>query len=513
MGRVRVLFRATRLSRRRGMKLRSPRTADMLFYSWLAVVVFVRFTQNSLLALRELTRGSYEAGLAITEFNMLHLLLVTFLLPFLISTLSLGATSLSRTRLALSSTPLRALFLSELAELALSPLTGVVVLFLVPAVIPILALSVPAPSVISLCAGFMGALLAASAAGQALSSSRGARSIASAFRFIFVAVMIGLALANFDFQWKDGAIQLFVFQKGTLLRDSAGRGLLSMLSPWSPSAWIMRGWLLPSISLAAFFLLAYAAALRAAYRGQGYASVPEMRSPHAAGPPSRPSQRTASIRSLLFRNELRHLILRLGSLAGFSAALGFSVWLLSDTQPLAAIAILGCFAIHLTGFAYPTNRFGNDGNAIRRYALAGVSWADVFFSKDRAWLCVIGASFLPVIAADAARVSAASALSLGLACAVTITLTICWGVVSSMLFPSARQGSRPPFANQAAPFALWGVVLAVHRAVSPWATLGFDFAMLVLLAGSLTLYAVVLRRVSRTFDAELEAVLERLRAA
>jgi hypothetical protein len=54
---TRAILAATRLSRRRLVKLRAPRAADMMLQSWLVLVVFVRFAVNCAAAARELARG------------------------------------------------------------------------------------------------------------------------------------------------------------------------------------------------------------------------------------------------------------------------------------------------------------------------------------------------------------------------------------------------------------------------------------------------------------------------
>ncbi|HEY9595382.1 MAG TPA: hypothetical protein VHE79_12955, partial [Spirochaetia bacterium] len=99
MGGVIALARAGMTSRRRMMKLREPRSADMMAYAWLVVVIYVRFATNCALAARELARGRAELGAAITAFTALHLLVVVVLLVFLSTTLSLGAGGLDRRRL------------------------------------------------------------------------------------------------------------------------------------------------------------------------------------------------------------------------------------------------------------------------------------------------------------------------------------------------------------------------------------------------------------------------------
>ncbi len=58
MAGVGPLARASFLSRRRFMRLHAPRTADMLLYSWLLVVVLIRYLVNCLLAARQLARGA-----------------------------------------------------------------------------------------------------------------------------------------------------------------------------------------------------------------------------------------------------------------------------------------------------------------------------------------------------------------------------------------------------------------------------------------------------------------------
>ena len=88
---TRALIAATRLSRRRMMRLRAPRAADMMLQSWLVLVVFVRFAANCAAAARELARGGNTVGPALAQFTLAHFVLVAFLLSFLSAALSLGA--------------------------------------------------------------------------------------------------------------------------------------------------------------------------------------------------------------------------------------------------------------------------------------------------------------------------------------------------------------------------------------------------------------------------------------
>ena len=172
MGAVRILLLASRLSIRRSAKLRSPRTVDMLLYSWLAVVALTRLTLNSLLAADEITRGFRDVGLVIAEFSVFHFLLVAFLFPFLASLLFLGGGQLDPGRLAMSSVRLRSLFLAELVRLAYRPLTWALVLFLLLTAIPLLSLPNFLPALLTLWLAFLGVLFLASSAGQTLGMSK-----------------------------------------------------------------------------------------------------------------------------------------------------------------------------------------------------------------------------------------------------------------------------------------------------------------------------------------------------
>jgi hypothetical protein len=165
--------------------------------------------------------------------------------------------------------------------------------------------------------------------------------------------------------------------------------------------------------------------------------------------------------------------------------------------------------------------FGQDGGAVRRYALAGVPWKTVFEAKNAAWLTVSGLWCVPLAVALALRVTPGAALSFVLSAVLFMTLSVTWGNVSSILFPAgilagARAGearSAPagqPFVNQAAPFVICGLVLALHRNVGSFGSASFDLAAAACVLAAVILRAVFLRRVSLGFDRELEILLERL---
>ena len=96
MAGINLLFRATLLSRQRFMRHHAPRTVDMLFLSWLVIVILIRFMVNCLLAARLLTHGPSGVGQAITEFSMLHFSVIAFLLPLLSSIRSFSKAASSK---------------------------------------------------------------------------------------------------------------------------------------------------------------------------------------------------------------------------------------------------------------------------------------------------------------------------------------------------------------------------------------------------------------------------------
>jgi hypothetical protein len=491
------------------MKLREPRTGDMLLYSWLVVVIFVRFTLNCTLALHQLMRGDHVVGAAVAGFTFLHLIVVVVLLTFLSSTLSLGAGTLDRRRLTLLGVSLRTRVAAELAGLALHPMTGVVLLFLIPALLPASALPHPALVVVALLSAFAAALLGASALGHAFSSSRTAHRIAGGFRFLFAAVMLGLVAANFDFRWADGTVRLLVFQTPLLLDDGAGAGLLPALGAWSPSFWIQSGWIAPCLGILAACMGWYVLALRGAYAA---ASAPpasaRMATSHSV--PGIPTPQSPDVRTLLRRRELRQLSRATASFLQVAVGVGACIWLLATAEPTLGIPLLGCALIVLLGFGAAANIFGADGHALKRYALLNVDWRLVFDAKNRAWLTVAGLSMVPACAAAFVRIGPAPAASLLLTAALTLSLCILWGNIASMLFPSA-QGARQggAFVNQLAPFVIGALPFGIHRTVAAFGSVGYDAAVAVFFAVTLVLHARLHARITRTFDGELESVVER----
>jgi hypothetical protein len=505
MAGVGPLSRAALLSRQRFMRRHAPRAADMMLMSWLVIAILVRFLVNCLLATRQIARGEPGVGQAISEFSMLHFMVIVFLLPLLSSTLSLGAAGLDRKRLALCGIPLGSVTLVELVGTVTHPVTWITLLFAVPAAIPLAAAHAWGARIAALIAVSLSTLLAAHALGNVLSTSRAAHRISGAFRFIFTGALLGILFSNADFQWSSGSVRIFLFQHPTLLVDNAGTGLLTVFRPWCPSVWIFRGWVVPCVALviAAFGL--YVLSLRSMYNAAGEPAPARRRKAveHARGA-------GMSSSAVVWRHELRYLARSLGGLFGVAVGMATSVWLIATREPSVNIALLGCFLALAAGFSYPSNTFGHDGHALRRYALLGPDWGMLFAAKNRAWLTVMGVSVLPLIAADAARVSASSALSLLLSAGLVLALSLLWGNISSVLLPShTGSGQGHAFVNQAAPFAFCGLPLGIHITVAPFGSPGFVFAASVCLAAAVVSYALLMRRISRTFDAEVESVLAR----
>ena len=192
------------------------------------------------------------------------------------------------------------------------------------------------------------------------------------------------------------------------------------------------------------------------------------------------------------------------------AGIAAGVWLASTREPSTAIALLGGFLSLAAVFAYPASTFGHDGHALRRYALLGPDWGLVFAAKNRAWLTVMGVSLLLPVGFDAVCVSVSSGVSLFLSAGLVLALSIVWGNVSSVLLPSRfGTGQAPPFVNQAAPFVLCALPFGIHTNVAAFGSLGFDIAVCICLAAAAVFYALLLRRISRAFDSDVENVLAR----
>jgi hypothetical protein len=485
------------------MRHRAPRAADMMFMSWLVIAILVRFLVNCLLASRQLARGEPGVGQAISEFSMLHFLVIVFLLPLLSSTLSLGAAGLDRKRLTITGLPLGSQALVELAGIFTHPVTWIALLFVVPAAIPLWSIRVPGASIVSLFAVSIAALLAAHALGNVLSTSRAAHRISGAFRFIFTGALLGILFSNADFQWTSGTVRIFLFQHPTLLVDDAGRGLLTLFQPWSPSVWIFRGWVIPCAALAVAALGLYVLSLRGMYdaAGEPAPARPRRAVEHARG---------SGMSAVVYRHELRYLGRSLGGLVAIAAGIASFVWLLATRDPSVNIALLGGFLALAAGFSYPSNAFGHDGHALRRYALLGPDWGKLFAAKNRAWLTVMGVSVLLLVSASAVRVSLSSGVSLLLSAGTVLAFSVVWGNISSVLLPSRiGSGQAQAFVNQAAPFALCSLPLAIHSTVAPFGSPGFDVAVCICLAAATALYALLLRRISRAFDSDVESVLAR----
>ncbi len=515
MGLSGEILSATLLYRRRGLKRQTSRRADLLFAAWATAVLFIRFTLSCALAVRELRRGSGFVGRALAEFCSLQALGVALLFTFLVTSLCLGTMSLDRRRLLLSPVPFFTLYLTELAGLLASPVAAIVAAFVLPAAAPLLLLPQPVAAACGLLLCFAAAICLGGALSLLLSVHPRAERISGPFRVVFAAVMIGLLLGNFDYQWKEGPISLFVFGRRTLLDDGAGAGLLALLRPWSPSAWIAARGVSPLAGLllaaglaasgTALFALALCLALRASARG-----------PRATTGALRFRPRSVTRGSpgvLMFRHELRVLTSRAGTRLGALAALGCAAWTLAAGDASANIPLFGAIVALGSLFPYASNLFGADGQGLRRYLMLSPDWGVVFASRNAAHGAASAALLLPLVGAAAVRISAAAAVSVALSGLLVAMLHCLWGIMSSMLLPSAERGPadrQPPFVNQIAVIGAWAVPLALHRAVAPFGSAGYDAALGACLLAAALLYGILLRRTRRHFAEEVEAVLERM---
>jgi hypothetical protein len=507
---TRALLAAARLSRRRMMKLRAPRAADMMLQSWLVLVVFVRFAANCAATVRELARGGSLVGPALAQFTMAHFVLVAFLLSFLSAALSLGAAGLDRRRLLLTGVRARAEAAAEILALATWPMTAVIATFLVPAAFVVARLARPGAAAAGLALTFLSALLLGALLGVEVTLRRAWRRLGGVFRFVFVAALIVLVLSNFDFDWSGGRVRLFVFQHPVLLTDASGAGLLGALAGWGPWSWIVDGRWFPC---AAFALVSFAAYAVGAGRALVRAGAID---PSTETAPGR-ALRTRGRRASLVSGELRRIAFSGVGVAAVVTGFGGAAWLAATAQPVTGIPLLAGFILLAAGLATAANVFGADGGAVRRYALAGRPWHRIYAAKNAAWLAVMGAGCVPLLVAAAFRLGAAQALSVLAVFVLGLVASVALGNVGSLVFASPAAGTRapregPPFVNQAAPFALAAVVLGVHDMVAPFGTPGFITTVFGLALAAAILAVLFLRRVACFFDDEVEGLLERLKA-
>ncbi len=522
MGLTGEILAATRRYRRRGLKRQTLRVADMLFAGWATLVILIRFALNCALAVRELRAGSRAVGLALAEFCSLHALGVAVLLSFLVSSLSLGTATLDRRRLLLSPVPFPALFLAEIAGLFSGPVSALVIAFIVPMAAVLLLLPQPIVALLAFLACFASAIAIGATLSAAVSLGPRSRRLAGLLRGALAGVMVALVLANFDFQWKAGPVSLFIFTKRTLLDDGAGRGLLAILRPWSPSAWVAASGLHPAVGLLASLALAGASvalfglllsrAMRAAGRGPAPIRGGSRRGTSLGT--SRPS--SGGPFAILFSHEISLLASRAATRFGALAAAGFTAWTLASREASINIPLLGAIVALAALFPYASNLFGADGQALRRYVMLSPDWGALLAARNAAFLAAAAALSAPVVVAAAVRISVAAAVALGLSAALVALLHVLWGNLSSMLLPSVAgrtegAGARPPgFANQIALFAAWALPLAIDKSLARFGTLLFDAVAGAGLAACCLLCGIMLRRARQHFTEEVEGVLARM---
>ena len=393
--------------------------------------------------------------------------------------------------------------LVELVGIIAHPITWIALLFAVPAAIPLASLPAAGASIVALIAVSFAALLAAHALGNVLSTSRTAHRVSGAFRFIFTVALLGILFSNADFQWPralSGSSYSSTRYSSSTMR---AEGFSASFAPGALRYGFSRGGSFPPSASMIAALGLYILSLRGMYNAAGEAAPPRARRRSE-------TRRGTGMAAVVYLHELRYFARSLGGLVAIAAGIAAGVWLLATREPSMNIALLGGFLALAAGFTYSSNIFGHDGHALRRYALLGPDWGMVFAAKNRAWLTVMGLSVLPSVAIDAARVSLSSALSLLLSAGVVLALSVVWGNISSVLLPSRiGSGQANAFVNQAAPFALCALPFGIHTTVAPFGSFGFDIAVCICLVATAALYAFLLHRISRSFDAEVESILAR----
>jgi hypothetical protein len=215
----------------------------------------------------------------------------------------------------------------------------------------------------------------------------------------------------------------------------------------------------------------------------------------------------------MFRHELRVLASRGASRLGALAALGCAAWTLASRDASVNIPLFGVIVALGSLFGYASNLFGADGPALRRYLMLSPDWGAVFATRNVAYGTISVILLLPLAGAAAVRISPAAAVSVALSGLLVAMLHCLWGIMSSMLFPSAERGPagrQPPLVNQLAVIGAWAVPLVLHRSVARFGSRGYDAALGAGLLAAGLLYGILLRRARRHFAEEVEAVLARM---
>jgi hypothetical protein len=534
VGLTAAVLRASLAGRRRALKLRTGRAADMLFPAWASLVVLIRFALNCSLAVREFRAGTQAVGLVLAEFCQLHALGVGLVFSFLGATLSLGADRLNRRRLALCPVAFPRLLAAELLGLLASPAAIAASVFVVPAAVTLVLTGHGAAALACLLLCFAACILLGAALATALTASPRAAGIGGPLRAASAVVLVGLVLANFDFAWREGSVSLSVFTQRTLLDDGAGGGLLPGLGPWSPSAWIAGRGTQPALALPAsagfgagaalLFALGLRSAMRAAARGvsgeaggsgRARSLLTRILSPRPPRPPRAAARADtrSGLRAALLRRELVWLLTRGATLAGAGASLGFALWSVLAPVASASIPLFGAVTVLGSVFPYVSNMFGADGKALGRILMAAPDWGIVLGCRLAAYAAACAALLAPLVAASAVRLSPWTAAAVAATALLAAALHGLWGTVSSMLLPSALSPGRAQpaaFASLAAHAAAWLVPLFLHRTVARMGTPGYAAVTAACAAAAVLLWLAMVRRARAHLGGEVEAILARM---
>jgi hypothetical protein len=323
----------------------------------------------------------------------------------------------------LFSTPLnfRNYYLSELFFFLLHPLTLLSFLFCITVSIPLFFFGGAGGSIYILLCIFLSFILVSWSLSYFLMSFGGSGLLKGAFRYLFIALLVLLMIANLEFSWDDTGAWVSVLTRKYVLYDSAGQqslfgGLLTVL-PGRLVADRLTGELVAGPLVKALFYPVGAVLASALLSGFVYIRGVLPGKVRSAG--MRNNAAVTGTRSLRSK-DAAHLFRRPRFYGAVLAGIGTCIYFGLLKEKAVSVPLAGIWIIFSILSFYGTNFFGHEGSGAMRYFNGSIRFRDVIRAKQSLYcmlvlVCIVPVLCLVLVHMDAetiGRLSATAALSL-----------------------------------------------------------------------------------------------------
>jgi hypothetical protein len=224
----------------RCLEANSSRRTERMIASWIGFVIFLRYTVNTVFIANTLASGDSAFGMKMIELNLLYVGIILVMAPFLLRTVLATGASLNTQRLLLASIGHGRLFVLKIAETIFRPSFAIMFLGSLFSVALLAFSHTPAPGVIF---GFLYIVFCISLSlflatiGTDFTENRAAKGISSIILVVFALLLLG---ANYNFSMQNDSLYSWIGSSKVLLWNRInGTGLLSVLSSFAPSSWVV----------------------------------------------------------------------------------------------------------------------------------------------------------------------------------------------------------------------------------------------------------------------------------